>query len=81
MITYPENPFKKAYGTATVNTSQFKWETVRQEIDECLCDTGAILSDQQEAVGAADREKGEGSRGLGLAFSPSVSLCACSQWT
>lgn len=43
--------------------SQFKWETVRHEIDECLCDTGAILCDQQEAVGAADREKGAGDWG------------------
>lgn len=52
---------------------------MRHETDECVCDIGAILSDQQEAVGAADGEMGAGDWVSLLSLS--FSLCACSQWT
>lgn len=58
----------KAYRTI-FNASQSK--TVLHETNECVCDTAAILSDQQEAAGAADRE-----RGAGDWVSP-LSLCLC----
>lgn len=45
---------------------------MRHETDECVCDTGAILSDQQEAVRAADGEMGAGDWASLLALSLSL---------
>lgn len=76
MITLAQNPFERLMGTI-FNTISSK--TARHETDERVCDTGAILSDQQEAVGAADGKMGAGN----WASLPSLSFshCACSQWT
>lgn len=57
MITWAQNAFEKAYG-AIFNTTAAESKTVRHETDERVCDTGAILSDQQEAVGVVDGKMG-----------------------
>ncbi|MED6263554.1 hypothetical protein CHARACLAT_005700 [Characodon lateralis] len=46
----------------------------RHETEKCVCDTGAILSDQQEAVGAADRELGAVDWPSLLSVGPSLCL-------
>lgn len=43
-------------------------------MDECVCDPGTILRDQQEAVGAADRELGVGDRASLLSVGLSLHL-------
>lgn len=51
--------FPKASGTI-FNTTRVEGKTVRHETDERVFDSGAILSDPLEAVGAADRTMGAG---------------------
>lgn len=65
----------KAYG-AIFNTSPVKCKTVRHETDECVCNAGAILSDHQQAAGAADGEMGARDRASLL----SLSFSACCPW-
>lgn len=49
-------------------------KTVGHETDERVFNTGAILSDQQEAVGAADGKMGAGDRAILPSLSLSLSL-------
>lgn len=71
MITQAQNPFKWLMGQYSTHC-WLRVKTVRHEIDECACDTGAILGHQQEVVGAGDGEMGAGDWASLLALSLSL---------
>lgn len=60
MITSAQNPFERLMGQ--YSTDHWLRERERHETDECVCDSGAILSDRQRGAGrgAADGEMGAG---------------------
>lgn len=50
MITLDQSPFEKLTGQySTQHVLRVRQWDMKQ--DECVCDTGAILSDRQEALG------------------------------